>query len=176
MAEDNRVSGDEKTLVIPGFNKSPELTLDLGRVKEAEGRIVEARTVSPITYKDLEYTYNEAWRDLKRYLSAIGYQLALAERALEEAKANVLLDRYPEFMSGRPKSQDNADMRKAFLSRDEEYSKALDRFNQLKAVESMLDGKAKSFENVCRFMKKSMDLVLRSGLSNSDIYNTQNRK
>lgn len=167
---------DKQVLVLPPFRQAPALELDLGRVREAEARIVEAKTVNPVTYKDLEYTFNEAWRDLKRYLSAVGYQVAMAEKAMEEAKANVFLDRYPEFMAGKPKSHDNADMRKAFLSRDEEYSQALDRFNQLKAVESMLDGKAKSLENVCRYMKKSMDLVLRSGLSGADLYVTHNRK
>jgi hypothetical protein len=170
------VEENNKVLVIPPFQRSPELKIDLSRVRDAESRIIEAKTVNPSTYKDLEYTFNEAWRDLKRYLSALGYEVAMAEKAMEDARATVFLDTYPEFMAGKPKSHDNADMRKAFLSRDTEYSLALDRFNQLKAVESMLDGKAKSFENICRYMKKSIDLVLRSGLSSSDLYNTYNRK
>lgn len=167
---------NSQILRLPEFGKSPSLEFDLGKVREAESRIHESKMVSPVTYKDLEYTFNEAWRDLKRYLSALGYQIAMAEKAIEEAKADVFLDKYPEFMSGRPKTQDNADMRKAFLSRDDKYSAALDRLNQLKAVESMFDSKAKNLEKVCAYMKKSMDLVLRSGLSSADLYNTNNRK
>jgi hypothetical protein len=163
----------EHSLVVPSFKKAPELRLDMSKIREAEGRIHESKTVNPSTYKDLEYAFNEAWRDLKRHLSQVGYQISLAEREIEEAKADVLLDKYPEFMAGRPKSQDNADTRKAFLARDEGYSQALDRFNQMKALESVLDSKARAFEKTCAFMKKSIELILRSGISSANIYNTQ---
>ncbi len=175
MSEENRIP-DDHALVLPPFRKSPELSLDMGKIREAERRIIEAKMVSPVTYADLEHSFNEAYRDLKRHLSSIGYQIALAEKAIEEAKATVLLDKYPEFMAGKPKSHDNADLRKAFLMRDDDYVSSLDRLNQLKALESNFDGKIKTFENVCRYMRKKMDLILRSGLSSADLYNTQNRK
>jgi hypothetical protein len=163
----------ENALVLPPFGKAPALHLEMAKIREAEARIHEAQSVNPLTYKDLEHEFNSAWRDLKRHLATLGYQLAMTEKALEEAKADVFLDKYPEYMAGKPKTSDNADMRKAFLSRDEAYSKALDRYNQLKAIEATFDGKAKSFEKICAYMKKAMDLVLRSGLSSSSLYNTQ---
>jgi hypothetical protein len=167
---------NERSLVLPPFHKAPEMRLDMDNIIEAEMRIHESKMVSPVTYADLEHCYNEAYRDLRRHLSTVGYQIAMAEKAIEEAKATVLLDKYPEFMAGKPKSHDNADLRKAFLIRDEHYAAALDRFNQLKAVESSLDGKIKVMENVCRYMRKKMDLILRSGLSSTDLHITQNRK
>jgi hypothetical protein len=170
------VKPGERSLVLPPFRKAPEMRLEMGNIIEAEMRIHESKMVNPSTYADLEHCYNEAYRDLRRHLSTLGYQIAMAEKSLEEAKANVLLDKYPEFMAGKPKSHDNADLRKAFLIRDDDYCAALDRFNQLKAIESNLDGKIKVMENVCRYMRKKMDLILRSGLSSSDLYNTQNRK
>ena len=163
-------------LVLPSFGKIPALTLEMGRIKEAEMRLIEAKTVSPITYADLEHCYNEAYRDLKRHLSSIGYQIALAQKAMEIAKADALLDKYPDFMKDRPKNQDNAATRDAFLIRDEAYVAALDRFNQLKALESNMDGKIKVMERVCSYMKKQMDLVLRSGLSGKDLYVSSGRK
>jgi hypothetical protein len=173
VSEENRT---ERALVLPPFKKAPELRLEMDKIIEAEHRIHESKMVSPVTYADLEHCYNEAYRDLRRHLSSIGYQIALADKALEEAKATVLLDKYPAFMDGKPKSHDSADLRRAFLTRDSDYNEALDRINQLKALESNFDGKIKVFENICRFMKKKMDLILRSGLSSTDLYNTQNRK
>lgn len=168
----------ENYLVLPAFGKAPELRLDLSNITEAEQRLIEAKTVNPVTYVDLEHTFGASYRDLKRHLSMIGFQISCAEKALEEAKANVLLDTYPEFLktSEMKKSQDNADLRKAFLIRDPAYSAATDRINQLKALESNFDGKIKVMENVCRYMRKQMDLVLRSGLSSRDYYVTQGKK
>lgn len=163
-------------LVLPPFGKIPALTLQMGRINEAKLRLVEAKSVNPITYADLEHCYNEAYRDLKRHLSAIGYQIALVSKAMEIAKADALLDKYPDFMKDRPKNQDNAATRDAFLIRDEAYVAALDRFNQLKALESNMDGEVRVLERTCAYMKKQMDLVLRSGLSGKDLYVSSGRK
>ncbi len=162
-------------MVLPAFGKANEVQIDLSNVREAESRIIEAKTVNPATYTDLEHCFNQSYRDLKRYLSSIGYLIMQAEKAMEEAKADVLLDKYPEFMKDKPKSQDNADLRKAFLMRDENYLAALDRYNQLRALESNLDGKVKVMERVCAYMKKSLDIILRNG-TNINTYITSGRK
>lgn len=162
------------TLVLPAEGKIPELRLEMAKVVEAEHRILEAKTVNPVTYVDLESCFNESFRDLKRHLSSIGYQLDLASKAMEIAKSDLLLDKYPEYLESNnfKKSQDNGDLRMAFFMRDPAYNAALDRINQLKALQSNLDGKVKVMENVCRYMRKQMDLILRSGLSGRDLYLT----
>lgn len=144
------------------------------KITEAEKRLIEAKTVNPITYVDLEHSFNESYRDLKRHLSAIGYQIAVTDKAMETAKADVLLDKYPGYIESNG-LKDNSDLRKAFLSRDKAHSDALDRMNQLKALESNFDGKIKVMENVCRYMRKQMDLLIRSGLSNKDYYVTSGK-
>lgn len=159
-------------MIIPAFGSQEPQKLDLSATTSAERRLIEARTVNPLTYSDLEHAFNESYRELKGNLAKIGYMRDEADKALRRAKAGALIDKYPEFMKDRPKSQDNADMREAFLIRDDEYVAALDRVNQLKATEALFDGKIKVMENVCRYMKKQMDLILRSGLSNSNLYNT----
>ena len=167
-----------QTLMLPAVGRIPAVSFEMGNVREAEQRLIEAKTVNPVTYSDLEHCFNEAYRDLKRHLSAIGYQISLSEKAMEQAKANVLLDSYPAYLESKQmkKSQDNSDLRKAFLIKDTDYVTALDRFNQLKALESNMDGKIKVMENVCRYMRKQMDLILRSGLSNSNYYVTSEKK
>ena len=132
------------------------------KIFEADHRVIEAKTVNPSTYSDLEHCFNESYRDLKRHLSSIGYQIAVTDKAMESAKADVLLDKYPAYLESTG-AKDNADLRKAFLIRDETYSAALDRMNQLKALESNFEGKIKVMENVCRYMRKSMDLIIRNG-------------
>jgi hypothetical protein len=168
--------GDSSALVIPAFGKSPALSLEMTKTREAEQRLIEARTVNPVTYSDLEHCFNESYRELKRHHSTVGYQLAMADKALEQAKATILLDKYPDFMKDKPRTQDNADIRKAFMMRDDDYLAALDRINMLRAIESFVDGRIKVMENVCRYMRKQMDLTIRSGLSHADLYSTIGKK
>lgn len=164
-----------QTLALPPFGKSPAISLEMGKIREAEMRLIEAKTVNPVTYVDLEHSFNEAYRDLKRHLATLGFAIAQASKALEDAKADVILGSYQEHAKANPKEA-NADVRNAFLTRDQAYSAALERIDQLKALESNMDGKVKVMENVCRYMRKQMDLLLRSGLTGRDLYNTQGIK
>lgn len=158
------MNNDNQALVLPPFGKAPELKLEMGPIRVAESRFLEAKTVSPATYSDLEHTFNESYRDLKRHLSAIGYQLTLADKELRAAKAEVILGAYADHMKDKPKYQDNTDLRDAFLMRDKNYCAALDRVNQLKALESNFEGKIKVIENVCKYMRQKMYLISKSGV------------
>ena len=161
---ENNSNQNTHALTIPAFGKSPELRLDMTKVREAETRFIEAKTVSPSTYSDLENCYSESYRVLKTHMSNIGYQLALAEKALRAAKADVVLGAYAEHMAGKPKYQDNADLRDAFLMKDPAYLAAMDRVAQLKAMESNFEGKIKVIENVCKYMRQKMYLISKSGV------------
>ncbi len=160
--ENNQLNRD--VLVIAAFGKSPALAMEMDKIRNAENRFLEAKTVNPSTYADLEHDFNESYRDIKRHLSSVGYHLTLADKALRQAKADVILGSYAEFMKGKPKYQDNSDLRDAYLMKDDAYTKALDRIAQLKAVESNLEGKMKVIENVCRYMRQKMYLVSKSGI------------
>jgi len=167
---------DNHALEIPAFGKSPAFSLQMGKVREAENRYIEAKTVSPASYADLEHAFNESYRVLKNHLSTIGYQLTLAEKALREAKANVILGTYAEHMQGKPKYQDNADLRDAFLIKDADYLAALDRVGQLKALSSNFEGKIKVVENVCKYMRQKMYLISKSGVPYQNIRPTIGEK
>lgn len=150
-------------LTIPEFGSTPEIRLDITSIKDGENRLIEAKIVNGGTYAELEYVYNEGYRQAKRHLSVIGYEITRAKKALREAKSRAILDEYPEFLKEN-KLKDNATVRDAFLERQADFVAAHDRIDMLNAMESLLEGKIKVFENVCRYMKKEMDIVIRSGI------------
>jgi hypothetical protein len=139
------------------------MTLDLTKIKEGEDRLYEAQNVTVISYSNLEYVYNEGYREAKKHLSQVGYQITRAEKALREAKSRALLDEYPVFLKDR-NMKDSAQIRDAYLETVKDYTEAQDRIDMLKAVDALLDSKVKVFENTCRYLKKQMDIVLRSGI------------
>lgn len=157
-------AGIERTeMSIPAFGSQPTLKLDVSKIKEAESRLQEAQVVNPGTYGNLEYVYNEGYREAKRHLSVIGYQITLAEKALREAKSVAILDEYPGFLKEK-NLKDNATVRDAFLETQPDFVAAQDRIDMLKAMEKLFEGKVHVFENTCRYMRKQMDLVIRSGV------------
>lgn len=169
------MSENNHALVIPAFGKSPALPLDMTNIRDAETRYIEAKNVNPLTYSDLEHVFNESYRDLKRYLSSIGYQATLAEKALREAQADVMLGAYADYMATKPKYMDNSHIRDAFLIKDVAYTAALDRVNQLNAFKSNFEGKIKVIENVCKYMRQKMYLISKSGIDPNH-YVTSGRK
>jgi hypothetical protein len=176
MDESSLSIPDNHVIEVPSFGKAPAMRLEMENIRTAERRIIEAKTVNPSTYSELEHVYNEAYRDLKRHVSTLGYQLAMANKALEEAKADVILGSYAEFLKDKPKYHNNSNLRDAFFVKDEAYSAAYDRVAQLTALESNLQGKIKVFENVCKYMRQKIYLISKSGLADSNLYVTSGRK
>lgn len=160
---------DNLQVQLPAFRGLPAVNLDMTALKVAEKRLIEAKIVSPSTYTDLEHTFGEAYRELKRNLSTVGYQIMKVKSEIEKIKANILLDKYPEFLKERGAKFDNASIRDAFLARDEEYMQAKDRLDSLTALEIFLEGRIKVMENVTRYMRNAIQLIIRSSVS-TDIY------
>jgi hypothetical protein len=89
---------------------------------------------------------------------------------IEKIKATILLDKYPEFLKDKGSKFDNAAIRDAFLARDEEYMQAKDRLDSLTALEVFLEGRVKVMENVSRYMRNAMQLIIRSGVPTNPGY------
>ena len=153
-------------LAIPQFDDRPVVTLSFSGIKEGERRLIEARLVNPITYSDLEHSFGEGYREAKANLSVIGYEITQAERIFRRIRSELILDEYPEFLKEK-KLKDNATIRDAFLETHKPFVDAQERINMLKAMESLMDGKIKVFENVCRYMRKQMDILIRSGVGSN---------
>jgi len=160
---------DTFELTIPAFKSTEPIKVVMSNIKEAERRLVEAKMVNPATYSELEYIFGEGYREAKKNLSMIGYELTKAEKALREAKSIAILDEYPQFLKEQG-LKDNATLRDAFLERQPDYVAAQDRIDYLKAVIDLLEGKVKVFENVCRYMRKEADFIIRSGAIDSNKY------
>lgn len=159
---------EKTTLTIPATEHRPAVPIDFSKVREGESRLIEAKAVNPATYTELEFTFNESYREAKKNLSVVGYEITQAEKMVRQIKSIHLIDNYPAFLKEKG-LKDNASNREAFLERQQDYVEAVDRVSMLKSVEALLEGKVKVFENVCRYMKKTMDIVIRSG-TNSNKY------
>jgi hypothetical protein len=156
---------DGLALELPEFRGLPSLKLNVSRLQEAEKRLVEAQHVNPSTYTNLENCFGEAYRELKMHLATVGYQITKVENEYEKSKSIVLLDKYQEFMKDKPARLDTAEFRKAYITQDKDVQEAKDRLDSLKALEIFLDGRIKVMENVCRYMRKRMDLLIRAGIT-----------
>jgi hypothetical protein len=167
----NTFSRDHVTVTLPEFRGLPALEINMTALKEAERRLIEAKTVTPSTYTELEYTFNEAYREIKRNLATVGYQLMKVENEIEKSKATALLDRYPDFLLGKPAKFDNAAIRDAFLARDAEYMEAKERLDSLVALRIFLEGRVKVMENVSQYMRNAMRLIIKSGVPTDIYYN-----
>lgn len=150
-------------LAIPAFDDRPVVSLKFSSIREGETRLIEARVVNPSTYSDLEHSFNEGYREARANLAVIGYEITQAERIFRRIKSELILDDYPAFLKEK-EIKDNATIRDAFLERSKSFVDAQERINMLKAMEALMDGKIKVFENVCRYMRKNMDILIRSGI------------
>lgn len=164
-------ANDHVEIQLPKFRDLEAVRVSLSATKVAESRLLESRTVNVLTYNDLEYCFNEAYRELKANMATVGYQIVRTENELQKSRASAILDKYPEFIKDKGAKADNAATRDAFLSRDPDIIEAKDRLDSLKALEVFIEGRIKVMENVCRFMRKQMDLTIRSGSSNIPITN-----
>jgi hypothetical protein len=169
----NKMLSGEVSITLPVFRNLPAMTITVGPLKEAESRLIEAKDVTPATYTDLEHCFGEAYRDLKKNLASVMFQKTKVESELKRSEATALLDLYPDFVKDKPKSFDCSKTKEAFLTRDPGVQEAKEALDSLIALEIFLEGKLKVMENVSRYMKKKMDLVIRSG--NFDLHVTNKK-
>ena len=155
---------DSVELKIPEFGARPVIRLEYDKIAEGERRLIDAKSVNGGIYNELEYVFNEGYREAKMNLTTVRYEATQAKKAHRRIKAECLLDQYPEFIKEK-KLNDNSSNRDAFLELNEEYVAAQDRIDMLAAMEEMFENKIKVFENVCRYMKKEIDILIRSGMS-----------
>lgn len=152
-----------KKLTVPAHGHAKQIEISMEKIKNAENRLHEAQFVNAGTYSELEFTYNEAYRDCRKILADIQLQQTKVLKNIEERKADIVLDVIPNMLEGQPKSNNNSDFRNAVIARDEEYQGYLEHMNKLKALESHFSGILDTMVNTCRYMKKQMDLIIKAG-------------
>ena len=151
---------------IPAFHTRPTLPLSFTDISNAERRLSEAQAVNGATYSALENLFNEGYREAKKNLSIVRYEITQAKKHLRQVTSIHLLDNYPDFLKEKG-LKDHAANREAYLARQEDYEEAMDRLAMLEALKDLLEGKVQNFVNVCRYMKKEIDILIKSGIVNN---------
>lgn len=154
------------TMVVPAFEKAPELRLNMGSWQQAMNRMPEAKILAASNYLSLEHTFQEAWREAKRNAIQVGDALKKARRHAEEVKADIVFGEIPRLMEELPKSvTGNAHFRNAVIAKNESYKAAMEHVEKLEAMLEHFESHMKTMENVSRFLKKQMDYFRNTGIT-----------
>jgi len=136
-------------MVLPRGNiKNTEpLRVDMVPLYKAEERLVEISVMNATKAAELMGYFNEAANRATRYMGNIQYELSLAQRNLDKAKARIIMEVLPAQMAKWKESgiKANEDLRTALFALDPECENLFDRIDCLTAVIAILDGKTKSF-------------------------------
>ena len=159
---DNKQAGT--AMVVPAFKHCPELKLNMVGWQEAMNRFNEAKNLVPGNYTSLEFCFQEAWRESKRNAIAVGNAVKKARQNVDEIKSDIILTEIPELLKDMPKTTNNADFRKAVMSKNKDYQAAIEHLEKLEAMLEHFESHMKIMENTSRFLKKQMDYFIRSGV------------
>lgn len=153
------------TMVVPAFRHCPELKLRMSGWQTAMKRLPEAKVLAASNYLDLEFTFQEAWRESKTNAIQVGDALKKARQNVSEVKADIILTEIPELLKELPKSANNADFRNAVIVKNEDYKKAQEHVEKLEAMLEHFESHMKIMENTSRFLKKQMDYFRNIGIT-----------
>lgn len=156
-------------MIIPAFKHCQELKLNVSGYKKAMTNMHLVKNLVPTNYSNLEYTFQEAWREARVNAIKVGDAIKKARQNIEEIKADIILTEIPKLLEGHPKTKDNTDFRKAVIAKNEDYKKATEYLEKLEALEAHFDSHMKIMENTSRFMKKQMDYYIRSGVISNGV-------
>lgn len=160
------INNNGTTMVVPAFRHCPELKLNMSGWSKAMERMPEAQRLAAANYLNLEFTFQEAWREAKSNAIAVGDAIKKAKQNVEDIKADVILTDIPALLEDKPKSANNADFRRAVLAKNEDYKKALEHLEKLEAMLEHFESHMKIMENTSRFLKKQMDYFRNTGITN----------
>lgn len=159
----NDSNKQQVNLVVPKFGDFPEMVLSRQKITDGYARLVEARVVNAATYKDLEFCFNEGYREARGNIRAVNYEITKVEKHIAKIKSRLLIDEYVPFLKETGLKDSNA-TKDAFFQQNEEYVSSLDRLHFLQAIAQMFEDNVKVFERTCAYMKKEMNLVLKIGM------------
>ena len=116
-------------------------------------------------YLDLEFAFQEAWREAKTNAIQVGDALKKARQNVSEIKADIILTEIPQLLKELPKSANNSDFRNAVIIKNEDYKKAQEHVEKLEAMLEHFESHMKIMENTSRFLKKQMDYFRNIGIT-----------
>ena len=159
MVDANNSGGSNVLLIPRGVPGLSPMTLDMSMVYSAERRLGEVAIVTPGTAPELIGYFNESCNVTTKFLAWVEYEILMAQKHYDLAKAHVILEKAPDaFCKVKDKGiKFNEDFREALVITDIECQGRLDTLNALKAVRVLLENKAKSFERAYYACKTTWD-------------------
>ena len=134
-----------KVLEVATATSQSPLVFSLSKIHNAEARLPELRSMNVAVAADLKSQFLEAHAEVLKYQSTISFHRLKAKRQYDIAKADALLDKFPEYADNLRKSgsKDNADIREAFVCRDPDVFKWKETLDALEAVYIFMENKEK---------------------------------
>jgi len=144
------------TVTVPGPKVGDrDIVLDLKDILVAESRQNEVAIVTLMKAPELLALFNEAWRNVDKYVKQLIAAQNTAEHQLDRRRAKLLLEIVEGVLKGAGLSS-TKDTRDAVIALDDEYQVIQDRLDQITAAAEYLKGMLKSFENAFTSVKKIM--------------------
>jgi hypothetical protein len=132
------------TVTVPGPKVGDrEIVLELKDILIAESRQQEVAIVTPIKAPELLSLFNEAWRNVDKYVKQLQAALIIAEHQVERRRAKLLLESVEGVLKAANISS-TKDTRDAVITLDDEYQAAQGRVDEIQAASEYLRGMLKS--------------------------------
>lgn len=142
----------------------PNMQLSMIRIDLAESRLSEVKTLNIGVAADLKSVFNDAMSDLTKYIATMRYEYMQAKQNMELAKAEALLDKYPDYVKTSLKEsgmKDNSDIRDAFIAKDPQYREWQSILNHLEALTALLEAKNKTIERAYWDCRSNIDDMIK---------------
>lgn len=138
------------------FTTPDNKTYDLTLVNKAESRVFEIATVTPSKGPELLSLFCRASFDLGRILPQVYFAYLMAQKAVANRKAVLMIDVIPGRITEKKLSQNDA-TRQALLDLDEDYSNALTKEYEFEACMMYLKRRIEDVEEAIHSIKKALD-------------------
>lgn len=162
-------------LSIPrGLPDKEPVQFDMHRIDYAESRLPEVKVLNLGVVADLKSVFAEAMSDLGRYLATTRFEYLQAKQQMELARAEALLDRYPDYVRTTLKDngmKDNSDIRESFINRDPTFAHWQSIINHLEAMVGLLEAKNKTVERAYWDCRSNMEDLVK--INNSRSFNSE---
>lgn len=134
------------------------IEIDFSYWAQQEARIAEIATVTGVKAPELLATFNRACLELDRIANNVELEYHNSVRAADRLRAEILIDKVPGILISKglattKNPMGSEDLRNAVLARDPDYDQALERSEQLKALNKLMRGKFDAFERAFRSVR-----------------------
>ncbi len=135
------------------------LGFEMVEIYRAERRIDEVAIVNAVRAPELLKTFNKAYLDLRKYISLLEYEHAIAEEQQSEVKGLIVLNDAPRILREKnlvseKNPSGSVDQREAVVALDPRYKQITELVINLKCYLSLFNGKKDAIEKAYTAVKR----------------------